>query len=371
MDEVMDQKNENYDNANVQTIGQLIAQARENANLTVKELSKSTKIGITMLELLEADELGQLPNRAYVSGYIKSCCKELGINQQKALEVLEDTYRAHGTIIPAKKIYEKKAASPKKSEEKEDKSLGFDFKFSAKSISVIVLVIFILLAYNYYRTNAEKQTNASTESQVETEQEVLPKTVSETTPLLVDTIEENKAQPAVPVVEKAPAKVEVAVPKVEKKVEVAGKKSKYETNSPVSLNPIRQKLFSVKETPADKLSLVPNNYQQSVVPGKQNLYIIASTDSSWLTYKKDNEDIKALKLKKGEALFLTGDEFRLFFGNINSTTIFLNNQLLETPSSTGVKSLVFPESSNSKFKLPLFVYLKDGRIITSEQYEAN
>ncbi len=374
MDETMNQNHE-VNQTQQQTIGQHIKEAREKAQMSTKELSRATRIGVTMLELLEANELAQLPNRAYVNGYIKSCCKELGLNQAKALEVLEYTYHAQNCILEKKDCFETpmqrhQARRPNRAPEKKAA-----FSPAAKTATLVVIVITILVVYKFSNFNAPETTAIvapATETKVETS------SVSEQTPLLDSEKVEAATAPitATPVAKAA----EVVAPKPEvkevkkeeaKKEVTDGKKSKYETVAPVVLRPITQKLYGIKSTSPADLALVPLNYQQSVVQGKQNLYIIASKDDSWLTYKKDGDEIKALKLKKGHALFLTGDEFRLFFGNVNSTTIFLNNQLLDTPSSSGVKSVIIPESSNSKFKMPLFVYLKDGRIITSEQYEAN
>lgn len=358
------------------TIGQVLKEARERAHLTVTELSKKTKIGVTMLEFLEADELTQLPNRAYVCGYIKSCSKELGLDQNKTLDILELTYRAHGMQAPQKKHTPTSApvrptAKPAAKEKRTQHKFNFSFAFNVKSVSAALLALVLVLGYTFYR-QAHNTTETTAVEQVD--EQVKPETISETTPLLDDTPVAQATAPIPAPTKEVVKEIVKEAPKVAPVAETKKeptKKSKYETNAPVTLRPIHQKLFSIKETSAEALALIPANYQQAVVQGKQNIYILAKTDSSWLTYKKDQEDIKALKLKKGEALFLSGDEFRLFFGNINSTEVYLNNQLLDTPSTSGVKSLVFPETSNSKFKMPLFVYLKDGRIITSDEYEAS
>jgi hypothetical protein len=73
-------------------------------------------------------------------------------------------------------------------------------------------------------------------------------------------------------------------------------------------------------------------------------------------------------INKGSDLFIQGSEIRLFLGNVNVTKIFYNNYLIETPTKSGVKSLVFPEESNSKFLMPLFPKAKDDILYSAEDY---
>jgi hypothetical protein len=54
---------------------------------------------------------------------------------------------------------------------------------------------------------------------------------------------------------------------------------------------------------------------------------------------------------------------------VNVTKIFYNNYLVNAASKSGVKSLVFPEESNEKFKLPLFPKASDDILYTSEDYQ--
>jgi len=53
---------------------------------------------------------------------------------------------------------------------------------------------------------------------------------------------------------------------------------------------------------------------------------------------------------------------------VNVTKIFYNNYLIETPTKSGVKSLIFPEESNSKYQMPLFPKAKDDILYTAEDY---
>jgi hypothetical protein len=100
----------------------------------------------------------------------------------------------------------------------------------------------------------------------------------------------------------------------------------------------------------------------------QNVYIRAVEGNTWISYKIDNNPIASVIVSQGNDLFLQGNEIRLFLGNVNVTRIFYNNYLLETPTKSGVKSLIFPEESNDKFLMPLFPKAKDDILYTAEEY---
>ncbi len=162
----------------------------------------------------------------------------------------------------------------------------------------------------------------------------------------------KKPVPVVKIVKKAPPKIEEPAPEVEKvpvKVE-----------DPYTFKKDEKTLIE---------SHLPVNIQNSMVEGKQNLFLKAYKDDTWITYKIDNEPIRKFILEKDKTLLLRGDEIRLFIGNVNATLIFINNRPLEVISKSGVKSLIFPEKNKDKYKLPFFVFKEDGTVTTSEEVQ--
>jgi hypothetical protein len=115
-------------------------------------------------------------------------------------------------------------------------------------------------------------------------------------------------------------------------------------------------------------TLLPKQIKDSMNSDLQNLYIRAVEGNTWLSYKIDNNPIESVIINKGNDLLLQGTEIRIFLGNVNVTRIFYNNYLIETPTKSGVKSLVFPEESNPKYQLPLFPKAKDDILYTAEEY---
>src|SRR5690606_29633163 len=100
--------------------------------------------------------------------------------------------------------------------------------------------------------------------------------------------------------------------------------------------------------------------QRTLISGVEHVFIYAEGGESWLTYKVDGEDIRRVILQDGRFLKLSGNFIRMFVGNLNVLKIFYQNQLIDAPSSSGVKSLVFPEARKSELSLPLFVFPGDG-----------
>jgi cytoplasmic iron level regulating protein YaaA (DUF328/UPF0246 family) len=64
---------------------------------------------------------------------------------------------------------------------------------------------------------------------------------------------------------------------------------------------------------------------------------------------------------------MRGEKIRLFIGNTKTLKIFYNNKLISLKGGT-TKNLVFPEELKTKYMSPLFVFQKDGSVVTSDEY---
>jgi cytoskeletal protein RodZ len=170
-------------------------------------------------------------------------------------------------------------------------------------------------------------------------------------------------------IKKVETKTEVKTElKPEAKLEVKPEEKKDPALSNIELKPLPRVIYTSVDEKLSKDSLksfVPANMQSSVVEGKQNVFIAAVDENTWITYKKDDEEVKKFILEKGKNILIRGDEIRIFLGNVNATRIFLNNNLLNVASKSGVKSLVFPKENAPKFKLPLFIYKDSGTVVPS------
>ena len=71
----------------MQTIGQLLKQARQRKRKTINQIETETKIPKTTLEALETDDFTHLPETTSVKGFIRNYAQSVGLDPKKALAV--------------------------------------------------------------------------------------------------------------------------------------------------------------------------------------------------------------------------------------------------------------------------------------------
>jgi transcriptional regulator with XRE-family HTH domain len=72
------------------TLGEYLRGEREKKNLSLKELSKATRIRKRLLEALEGDEHHLLPPAVFVKGFLRLYARELGLHERGVLSRYED-----------------------------------------------------------------------------------------------------------------------------------------------------------------------------------------------------------------------------------------------------------------------------------------
>ncbi|MBK6733311.1 MAG: helix-turn-helix domain-containing protein [bacterium] len=82
------------------TPGAMIAEARRKRGLSADDLAERTKIPVTLLVALEADEYHRLSGPLYARSFLRSCAKELGLPVEDVLDLYNrhsgETVRAPG-----------------------------------------------------------------------------------------------------------------------------------------------------------------------------------------------------------------------------------------------------------------------------------
>ena len=371
------------------TIGVFLKEERQKKNLSLKQISQKTKINLTQLEYLEDDKLDLLPNKAYVVGYLKSYSKVLGIEPHIPMSHLDVTY---SILNPLKNIDAKKDQIPVEDVDKKPYMI----------IGALITIIFALVVLYALRTNPvqdsdapiatelnENQTRTANEPALagNTSNETPPGQMTETN--LVSGAPANQTEPAnqaqalkpdtavpQPVLAKEEsAQNKTAVPVApaqqpqleEKKNEEAKEEDKKDEHT---FSPMQKKLYAFAANPSEEsLKYLPSDIRNNVVSGKQNVFIYAHKGDSWLTYQVDDRDPRQTILTQNSSVNLVGSVIKVFFGNVNATTVFLNGKLININTRTGVRNLVFPEEKSSQFVFPLFIFNKQtGEVITSEEY---
>jgi cytoskeletal protein RodZ len=380
-EEHMEMANEEHSPNQDLTLGSYFKNERIKKGVSLKNISQNTKISHTNLEYLEDDNFSKLPNKTYVYGYVKSYAKTLGLDQEHCLDLARKHYDS-GKNPVVLESHVSPIQEPKQQ---------FNLKYLIFFIAFIGISAGIFL---FTRSNDEKKVvQAPVEtpaikvvtSQTPLKKEALTDTEENTTETPEQTVEVKietpppvakkkeevvQTKPELKKEEVKPVEVKKEEVKVVEKKEEKKAETKEEEEKKIEFTPITGDLYAVDLTKTEDQidEMIPSRFKNAIIAGYQNVFIKASKGNSWLTYKSDDKPIKKFVLKEGRNLLIRGKEIRLFLGNINAIEIFLNNKPLKLTSASGVKSLVFPQENGTKYKLPLFIYKRDGTVETSDQF---
>jgi cytoskeletal protein RodZ len=389
-------------------IGTFLIALREEKGIELRQISQKTRINLTLLKALEETAIDRLPDLTYVKGFVKSYAKEIGADIGECLGVLESTYDRHN--------YTKKELEGLQADQLiEDSKLavtGTSAKKIASHISIkeiaigaaIVVVGFCLILVFRESTPPAQVTQKSKPISPTVENVVIPEkilsepiesdepnnsseeqTAQTRTDTKVENSEvktENKAEPIISKTEPEATSKEQVVKKEVSVQEPEDEADEAPVERDPDIDPSKITLdFTIRDFTLPLFEVISNSPEtndenflplrakQSVVSGLQNVFINAVYDDTWITYKSGSKPIKSFVLKKGRTVIIRDQVIQLFMGNVRAAKLFLNNQLLKVSSPTGVKSLVFPHSASSKFKLPLFVFdRKTGMTFTLKDY---
>ncbi len=79
------------------SFGQKLKQEREKRNISLEQISVSTKIGIRMLQALEEDKFNQLPGGIFNKGFVRAYSRFLGLDED---QTIADYMQASGDALP-------------------------------------------------------------------------------------------------------------------------------------------------------------------------------------------------------------------------------------------------------------------------------
>jgi len=413
------------------SIGTLLRNARELKKFKIEDVASKTKININILRALEEDDIKNLPNIAYLKGFVKNYARAVGVNLDQAQECLQSTLQIKGKVKPEmvqpKPIETKSISDELDEQDLKENMISIVQSFFNKKIILALVVVIVSIGIIKTIVNWIAELNFESNKITHIEEDVkkaktpvaevptpeeavvtenLPENIkNEEANILemdaskkfaaavlkeqevvkpIESKKEEIVKTVAPVVKVEP-KVEVPVVKIEPKVEapVVKVEPKVEPKpKPINLNgkfPFRE--FSI--APADTFSVIkdspesnnplilPPNFKAAVVKDKQNIFIHATEDDMWLSYKADDDPIKRFVLKKGRRILIKGDVIQLFLGNYRVAKMFYNNDLMDIkPTKSGVRSIILPESASKDYKLPLFPVYK-GKSYTANEYIEN
>ncbi len=76
--------------------GKYLRQARESRSLSLRELSVTTKISMTVLQALEANDTAQVPGGIFGRSFVRTYAEEVGLDPDTAVKAFLETLPAKG-----------------------------------------------------------------------------------------------------------------------------------------------------------------------------------------------------------------------------------------------------------------------------------
>lgn len=356
-------------------LGDFLKQKRLDKNYSLEKLSQKTKISVNILKSLEANDYEHLPSAAYIKGFVISYAKVLGVALDETILKMEYTYLNilgkpfphlnHTKSMVAAQIKANTIPQTEQSPQEVIQNSDSIMTNTKSALPIVILVSVILVFIGGY-----KLVSSVVENEVIGNKNNDSGLKIESSSALVKHPVQNKPS-------EKPEEVAASTTTLDKSATTEAPKEEVkpvadlERNFPtIDFKRVKTKLFQVKtDAPEnDNTELLPETIKSAINSKLQNIYIKAADGNTWVSYKIDSNPIESVIISKGSDLFLQGSEVRLFLGNVNVTRIFYNNYLIETPTKSGVKSLIFPEESNPKYMLPLFPKAKDDILYTAEDY---
>jgi cytoskeletal protein RodZ len=128
---------ENRDRIERDNFGVWLRDARHDQGASLGEISASTKVSQSTLQLLEAGNLAELPAEVFVRGFIRSYAKAVGVDDthplhlyERALQARRDAERAHSKTPVIDPIF----SGPMGEDEQPRRTLGL-------AVFVIILLL--------------------------------------------------------------------------------------------------------------------------------------------------------------------------------------------------------------------------------------
>jgi cytoskeletal protein RodZ len=379
-------------------IGDYLKREREAIKVSIEKVSQKTKINLNILKSLEANDFKSLPSPAYVKGFVLSYARVLGLSPEDVINKLEYSYLTIvGKPFPAlnySKNTEPLQINPEFNDPakvlEDEKKLENRKKLFLPVTLGISVVLGVVGLYNLLTGTIKKEIKSTQTNEVPTAPiTVEAQPVSEPIAPVVNGSVQSKPVMAeatkveVPKELAKPTTAVVSAPKVVEEIKPSPPKEVVSATKPEEKPPldpskrifppkdfrkINLKLFAYQDGDEATMSLLSDETKSKFDGTQENIYINAVDGDTWLSYKVDEKKIESVSIKKGEGLFLQGKKVLIFFGNVKATRIFYQNKLIDAPTPTGFKSLIFPESETKKHMLPLFPKASNDTLYTAEEY---
>ncbi len=134
-------------------IGKILKEAREQKNITLEEVEKSTKIRQYYIKSLEEDKFENLPGKVYATGFLKTYANYLNIPTEKLVKELKEKFKSSDTNIDELKLSEVKEKNLNKN------PISLNIRKLIFTIFIIGLFVFVYMIYNNIDFNKSNISN--------------------------------------------------------------------------------------------------------------------------------------------------------------------------------------------------------------------
>jgi cytoskeletal protein RodZ len=83
------------------SVGQFLKEKREQRQMSVAEVARATRVPVSSVERIEADQFDELPAEVFVRGFLKSYARTVGVSEDEVLARYTSSRRtAWATPLP-------------------------------------------------------------------------------------------------------------------------------------------------------------------------------------------------------------------------------------------------------------------------------
>ena len=313
------------------SFGEKLKLEREKRNITLEQISFSTKIGTRMLQALEEDRFSQLPGGIFNKGFVRAYAHVVGLDEDQAVaDYLEASGEAPAVItdtVGHDQVHEGDAAI--RIREREDHSGRLETRAEATSrqlpwgvFAAVLLIVALLLSLWTHRRREQEQSMRRLHEQ----------TVAQPSP--ASPAEQNIAEPV-----NALTSSSSTMPPSRTSPKTGPRAASTPTVTPTQKPPLVAR--SPQSTPAPTPALSPTPAPASPPgPGEFTL-VIQAHEESWLSITVDGKSIGSAVLAAGDARALHGrTKVIVKAGNVGGLSFLLNGKKLDVAGLSGqVKTL--------------------------------
>ena len=138
------------------SLGEQLRRAREARGVSLREISEQTRITMRHLEAIEADDYKHLPGGIFNKSFIKAYARQVGFDEQRALELYARTARERGEAV------DEVATTPHRSRVyMGDPARSPWATFFLSAVIVLAVALMVYAGLHYYRRTGGPQAAAS------------------------------------------------------------------------------------------------------------------------------------------------------------------------------------------------------------------